>query len=44
MCIRDSSHPQVPTAFVPALAEDVHDLDGLRTIGEGLADQDGVRR
>ncbi|MBD3946389.1 ArsA family ATPase [Nocardioides ganghwensis] len=39
-----ASHPQVPTAFVPALAEDVHDLDGLRTIGEGLADQDGVRR
>lgn len=34
-----ASHPQVPTAFVPALAEDVHDLDGLRTIGEGLADQ-----
>jgi anion-transporting ArsA/GET3 family ATPase len=34
-----ASHPQVPTAYVPALAEDVHDLDGLRTIGEGLADQ-----
>jgi anion-transporting ArsA/GET3 family ATPase len=34
-----ASHPQVPTAFVPALAEDVHDLDGLRTIGEGLAHQ-----
>lgn len=34
-----ASHPRVPTAFVPALAEDVHDLDGLRTIGEALADQ-----
>jgi anion-transporting ArsA/GET3 family ATPase len=34
-----ASHPQVPTALVPALAEDVHDLDGLRTIGEGLAHQ-----
>ena len=34
-----AAHPQVPGAVVPALAEDVHDLDGLRTIGEGLADQ-----
>ncbi|GAB3014428.1 anion transporter [Nocardioides flavus (ex Wang et al. 2016)] len=34
-----ASHPQVPTALVPALAGDVHDLDGLREIGERLADQ-----
>ena len=25
-----AAHPQVPTAVVPALAGDVHDLDGLR--------------
>jgi anion-transporting ArsA/GET3 family ATPase len=35
-----ASHPQVPTAVVPALAGDVHDLDGLRAIGESLARQD----
>lgn len=34
-----ASHPQVPTAVVPALASDVHDLTGLRTIGESLARQ-----
>lgn len=34
-----ASHPAVPTAVVPALAGDVHDLDGLRTIGERLARQ-----
>ncbi len=34
-----ASHPAVPTAVVPALAGDVHDLDGLRTIGERLAHQ-----
>ncbi|QCW49473.1 ArsA family ATPase [Nocardioides dongxiaopingii] len=28
-----TSHPQVPTAVVPALATDVHDLDGLRRVG-----------
>jgi len=28
---------QVPTAVVPALAGDVHDLAGLRRIGELLA-------
>ena len=30
---------QVPTAVVPAMASDVHDLDGLRAIGESLASQ-----
>jgi anion-transporting ArsA/GET3 family ATPase len=33
------AHPGVATAVVPALAGDVHDLDGLRRIGELLADQ-----
>jgi len=32
-----AAHPSVPTVAVPALAEDVHDLDGLRRIGELLA-------
>jgi hypothetical protein len=27
----------VPTAVVPALAGDVHDLDGLRKVGNMLA-------
>ena len=31
-----AAHPQVPTAVVPALAGDVHDLDGLRRIGSLL--------
>ncbi len=31
------AHPGVPIAQVPALAEDVHDLDGLREIGNLLA-------
>jgi anion-transporting ArsA/GET3 family ATPase len=31
------AHPQVRTAVIPALAGDVHDLDGLRRIGELLA-------
>ena len=30
----DAAHPQVATAVVPALAGDVHDLHGLRRIGE----------
>jgi anion-transporting ArsA/GET3 family ATPase len=30
-------HPEVPTAVVPALAGDVHDLEGLRRIGELLS-------
>lgn len=34
-----AAHPQVATAVVPALAGDVHDLEGLREIGELLADQ-----
>ncbi len=34
-----ASHPHVATAVVPAMASDVHDLDGLRAIGERLADQ-----
>jgi hypothetical protein len=29
----EAAHPQVPTAVVPALAGDVHDLDGLRQVG-----------
>jgi anion-transporting ArsA/GET3 family ATPase len=33
----DGAHPGVPRATVRALAEDVHDLDGLREIGEILA-------
>jgi anion-transporting ArsA/GET3 family ATPase len=32
-----AAHPHVPTAVVPALATDVHDLDGLREVGELLA-------
>ncbi|MDP3966818.1 MAG: ArsA-related P-loop ATPase [Nocardioides sp.] len=28
-----TAHPEVPTAVVPALSTDVHDLDGLRRIG-----------
>ncbi len=32
-----ASHPKVPTVAVPALASDVHDLDGLRQIGALLA-------
>jgi len=27
-------HPDVPTAVVPALSTDVHDLDGLRLVGD----------
>lgn len=33
-----TAHPTVATAVVPALASDVHDLAGLRTVGELLAD------
>ena len=32
-----AAHPRVPTAVVPALAGDVHDLAGLREIGTLLA-------
>ncbi len=28
-----AAHPLVPVAEIPAQAEDVHDLDGLRRIG-----------
>ncbi len=31
-----AAHPQVATAVVPALAGDVHDLDGLRKVGDLL--------
>jgi hypothetical protein len=34
------AHPGVPVISVPAIAEDVHDLPGLREMGERLADQD----
>ena len=33
-----AAHPTVPTAVVPALAGDVHDLAGLRRVGELLAE------
>ncbi len=33
-----SVHPEVPVAEVGALPGDVHDLDGLREVGERLAD------
>jgi anion-transporting ArsA/GET3 family ATPase len=34
-----SAHPMVPVAEVAAQAEDIHDLDGLRRIGDELAEQ-----
>jgi anion-transporting ArsA/GET3 family ATPase len=34
-----TSHPDVPTAVLPALSTDVHDLEGLRRIGELLGAQ-----
>ena len=34
-----TSHPDVPTAVLPALSTDVHDLAGLREIGELLGAQ-----
>ncbi len=33
-----SAHPAVPVAEIPAQPEDVHDLDGLRVVGDCLAD------
>ena len=33
-----AAHPTVPTAVVPALPGDVHDLDGLRRVGELLSE------
>jgi hypothetical protein len=35
-----AAHGGVPTVSVPALAGDVHDLDGLREIGDLLAKKD----
>ncbi|MBO9522623.1 MAG: ArsA family ATPase [Nocardioidaceae bacterium] len=35
-----TAHPQVRTAVLPALPSDVHDLEGLRGIGELLAVRD----
>jgi len=32
-----AAHPDVPTAVVPALSTDVHDLEGLRRVGTLLA-------
>jgi anion-transporting ArsA/GET3 family ATPase len=32
-----AAHPDVSTAVMPALATDVHDVDGLRLVGELLA-------
>jgi anion-transporting ArsA/GET3 family ATPase len=37
-----AAHPKVPTVAVPALPGDVHDLDGLRQIGELLSERSGV--
>jgi anion-transporting ArsA/GET3 family ATPase len=38
LCARFSAaHPDVPTAVVPALSTDVHDLEGLRRVGTLLA-------
>jgi anion-transporting ArsA/GET3 family ATPase len=34
-----AAHPVIPVAEVTAQPEDVHDLDGLRVIGEALANQ-----
>jgi len=36
-----AAHPEVATAVVPALATDVHDLDGLRRVGGLLAGRAG---
>jgi anion-transporting ArsA/GET3 family ATPase len=33
----EAAHPEVPTVVVPALAGDVHDLEGLRQVGALLA-------
>jgi anion-transporting ArsA/GET3 family ATPase len=35
------AHPDVPTTRVAAMAEDVHDLAGLRAVGEGLSASSG---
>jgi hypothetical protein len=32
-----AAHPGVPVARIPAQPQDVHDLEGLRAIGESFA-------
>ncbi|MDV7390717.1 hypothetical protein RZS08_05155, partial [Arthrospira platensis SPKY1] len=32
-----AAHPQVPIVPLPAFGDDVHDLDGLRAIGDAAA-------
>jgi anion-transporting ArsA/GET3 family ATPase len=39
-----TTHPDVPTAVLPALPTDVHDLDGLRLVGDLLATQKGLQK
>ena len=39
-----SAHPEVAVRTVPAAAGDVHDLDGLRVMGEALTGPDATRR
>jgi hypothetical protein len=34
-----AAHPDVAVQPIPAMAQDVHDLDGLREIGAALANQ-----
>jgi anion-transporting ArsA/GET3 family ATPase len=34
-----AAHPSVPVAEIPARPEDVHDLEGLREVGEALAEE-----
>ncbi|MBC6456333.1 ArsA family ATPase [Actinomadura sp. HBU206391] len=38
-----SAHPNVPVATVPAQAEDVHDLEGLRRVGMDLSENKATR-
>ena len=35
-----AAHPSVPIAEIPARPEDVHDLDGLRAVGQSLAGEE----
>jgi len=35
-----AAHPAVPIAMMPAMAEDIHDLAGLRAIGDRLAESE----
>jgi anion-transporting ArsA/GET3 family ATPase len=35
-----SAHPEVPVRTVPATADDVHDVDGLRVMGDALTSPD----